>query len=345
MTLKSYVKEELKVGCDRTDITYFDGDDTVSVRTLQDFKMALEESSPGNSSSPAAVTFIVTVKERKPRNDVHSQVAVQAHTDMAADPEDNGEDNQLPQNRYGQSASAGTSPGCSGINTSRKRQLQLEELEGGLEVIDVDKEPHGQGQAASAQEQVKTLRFETKREELQQACEDVSKTHKKKFGVNCVFLTKDDGVVHCPYCEEELTNLMRCYKSQVIQCLPAHIDTMSHRAKVYALSTREDLNIDNFLDVELIEVNSRRILEAIAPGTFEILKDKDDKLIATCLICGPSSKRIHLVPKGSDLHSLATNHIESDAHKFSKKDGKQTRLTGFFNRSSDHKNKNTSHSQ
>ena len=101
------------------------------------------------------------------------------------------------------------------------------------------------------------MRFETKREQLQQACEDASKTHKKKYGVNCVFLTKDDGAVHCPYCEEELMNLTRCYKSQVIQRLSSHIDTMSHRANVYALSTREDLNIDNFLDVELIEVNSR----------------------------------------------------------------------------------------
>ena len=139
LTLKSYVKEELKVGCDRTDITYFHGDDTVSVRTLQDFKIALEESSPGNSSSPAAVTFIVTIKDRKPRNDVYSQVEVQTHTDMTADPEDY----QLPQNRYGQSASAGTSPDCSGINAIRKRQLQLDEPDGGPEVIDVKKSPKG----------------------------------------------------------------------------------------------------------------------------------------------------------------------------------------------------------
>ena len=120
---------------------------------------------------------------------------------------------------------------------------------------------------------------------------------------------------------------------------------MSHRVNVYDLSAREGLNIDNFLDVEYIEVNSRRILEAVAPGTLEILKDKDDKLIANCLICGPSSKRIHLVRKGSDLQSLAISHIESDAHKFAKKDGKQTRLTGFFNKSADHKNKHISHSQ
>ena len=136
----------------------------------------------------------------------------------------------LPPNRYRQSASAETSPGCS---ANRKRQLQLEEPEGGLEVIDVDKEPHGQGQAASAQEQVKKLRFETKREQLQQACEDVSKAHKKKYGVNCVFLTKDDRAVHCPYCEEELMNLDALLQ---VTSLSAHIDTMSHRANVYALS-------------------------------------------------------------------------------------------------------------
>ena len=49
------------------------------------------------------------------------------------------------------------------LTLTGKDNYNLKNLRG-LEVIDVDKEPQGQGQVASAQEQAKKLRFETKRE-------------------------------------------------------------------------------------------------------------------------------------------------------------------------------------
>ena len=88
---------------------------------------------------------------------------------------------------------------------------------------------------------------------------------------------------------------------------------------VYSVSSREDLNSEKFSDIELNEITTVRLLEAMAPGNFKIVSDSSvdtSKKVAECILC---KKSLSLMPKGCDLKTLATNHLNSEGHLEAKK--------------------------
>ena len=63
--------------------------------------------------------------------------------------------------------------------------------------------------------------------------------------------------------------------------------------------------------IELNEITAVRLLEAMAPGNFKIVSDSSvdtSKKVAECILC---KKSLSLMPKGCDLKTLATNHLNS----------------------------------
>ena len=72
-----------------------------------------------------------------------------------------------------------------------------------------------------------------------------------------------------------------------------HIRRQGHRVNVMSLCSRDGLTAENFDDVELREIMAIRLLEAKAPGVFQVKKRDDGQPVAECRFCGPL-KRVKL---------------------------------------------------
>ena len=108
--------------------------------------------------------------------------------------------------------------------------------------------------------------------------------------------------------------------SNVQQKITAHCECVCHRSNVYSVSSREDLNSEKFSDIELNEITAVRLLEAMAPGNFKIVRDSSvntSKKVPECILC---KKSLSLMP--CDLKTLATNHLNSEGRLEAKKQNK-----------------------
>ena len=221
------------------------------------------------------------------------------------------------------SASSRTAEESSETTVERDKEVYDDDAE----EIEEDKEEDN-GEPPS-----KVKRAELKATKLQDICAKLNKKHEKAFGVPCNYSTSTKGkemYILCPFCDTFL-KVTKVFESQVIQKFEKHQERLCHKSNVYAVTPRASLNTEKFSDVELAETTSRSLIQSVAPGEFEVISESG-KSFARCLLCGPSAKRIALIPKGTDFKTCIMTHLVSKPHLSAKKT-KQSRMTSFFPRS------------
>ena len=158
----------------------------------------------------------------------------------------------------------------------------------------------------------------------------LSHSHLNSYGVECMFevlVQNGASVVHCPVCNSDIKPQKG--RPGSLQPFEEHMKRGSHRANVLSMCNREGLQGENFDDVELREIMARRLLQAKAPGIFEVKKRGDGLLVAECKFCGPS-KQIKLLPKSSSLEASISSHINGKPHVTAAKFGAQSRISSFM---------------
>ena len=98
--------------------------------------------------------------------------------------------------------------------------------------------------------------------------------------------------------------------------------TMTLLAQAFsAVTCCHSLKSEEFAEIELAKAKAVHLLKSIDSTKEFTIVTNDGKSYARCLTCGPLSKDIALLPKGTDFKTSIRNHLESKTHQSAKKQG------------------------
>ena len=183
---------------------------------------------------------------------------------------------------------------------------------------------------SDCEEPPEAKRRKLERPKFDEICKMLSAEHEKLYGVECAFKVVDENkdiVIHCSFCGSGIKP-QKGRGPGSHQPFMEHIRRQGHRVNVMSLCSRDGLTAENFDDVELKEIMAIRLLEAKAPGVFQVKKRDDGQLFAECRFCG-SLKRVKLFPKSSSLEARISGHLSGKPHATASKSGQQTRISAY----------------
>lgn len=174
-----------------------------------------------------------------------------------------------------------------------------------------------------------------KKFEKAKLCTSLSKEHEKEFGLPCLYKLVEEHnkmSIYCPFCDDSI-QVTKCAESQAKQKIGIHQQRICHRSNVFNCSPQEMLKGEKFVDVQIAEASAKSLIQSLAPGEMKFFRKESGKLFVQCQICGPASKMIAVIPKGTEFASSLSNHLSSEAHVKAKKN-RQSYLTSYFPSSS-----------
>lgn len=149
----------------------------------------------------------------------------------------------------------------------------------------------------------------------------VTNQHKEMFGVKCVFSARRKLgviVIRCGICS---VDLHPGSISKDLQSAKVHMDTTSHRSKLYRKKARNNLDSEKITDLELRIVQNKSFVREIADGVFTM-----HKTFIQCKFCKTS---INWLPKCGSFKANVTSHLSSKKHTEKKAAGVQRSISSW----------------
>ena len=287
--LKKCIQQEIGGAAHRINYTDEDGDH-VTIGSYDEFSLAIDENIKHFKVTFTAVT---TTKVSSGGKSSQSSTCLSANSSLSNDADEEEAASEEP----------GEEPG----------DEHWEEIENESEKRDF--EPPKK----------KNPKYELKRKTLQKICDDLGIQHKSNFGITCAFSVEVDennhiALIMCPFCNLKL-QVKKLLECQVKQAVTVHMNRKCHKSNIYAVTERDSLKSEELAEIELAEAKAVHLLKSIDSTKEFTIVTNDGKSYARCLTCGPLSKDIALLPKGTDFQTSIRNHLESKTHQSAKKQG------------------------